>query len=207
MLGGVSIPSDVGLEGHSDGDAICHALTDAILGAAGAGDIGEMFPTTIRQQGPRLDRDAGGCGDESVQRRATSVGQVDVTVIAEAPEVGSISRRDSRAFGDRARYRPASVSVKGKTNEGMGWIGRGEGLACIAVATLNREPLANAPGNHGDGWATCPSDRSTSMIAALSAFENFFPPFPSDAVSPSELSRGARYTARPSPSSSARLAR
>jgi 2-C-methyl-D-erythritol 2,4-cyclodiphosphate synthase len=136
ILGGVAIPSDVHLDGHSDGDAVAHALTDAILGAAGAGDIGEMFS----------DRDPANRGKNSIEMlqaaaaRIAGLGwrvqQVDVTIVAEKPRVAS--HRELM----KARIAPAlgvgvdAVSIKGKTNEGMGWIGRGEGIACIAVATI-----------------------------------------------------------------------
>jgi 2-C-methyl-D-erythritol 2,4-cyclodiphosphate synthase len=135
-LGGVLIPSEVGLEGHSDADAICHAITDAVLGAAGLGDIGEMFPDT---DPANKDRDSVGMLQAAVRRISTagySVGQVDVTVIAETPRLApyraEIRARLAIALGIDSQ----SVSVKGKSNEGMGWIGRKEGLACIAVATL-----------------------------------------------------------------------
>jgi 2-C-methyl-D-erythritol 2,4-cyclodiphosphate synthase len=136
ILGGVAIPSDVHLDGHSDGDAVAHALTDAILGAAGAGDIGELFS----------DRDPANRGKNSIEMlqaaaaRIAGLGwrvqQVDVTIVAEKPRVAS--HRELM----KARIAPAlgvgvdAVSIKGKTNEGMGWIGRGEGIACIAVATI-----------------------------------------------------------------------
>ena len=139
VLGGVLIPSDIGLEGHSDGDAVCHAVTDAILGAAALGDIGEMFPDT---DPANKDRDSIGMLEAAVRRISASglaVGHVDVTVIAELPRIGphrdAIRRRLASALGIDSE----SVSVKGKTNEGMGWIGRKEGLACIAVATLTRK--------------------------------------------------------------------
>lgn len=135
-LGGVLIASEMGLEGHSDADAICHAITDAILGAAGLGDIGEMFP----------DNDPANKGRDSIEmleaavtrvaNAGYSVGQIDATLIAETPKLApyreQIRARLAAALGIDSR----SVSVKGKTNEGMGWIGRKEGLACIAVATL-----------------------------------------------------------------------
>ncbi|HEX7938825.1 MAG TPA: 2-C-methyl-D-erythritol 2,4-cyclodiphosphate synthase [Gemmatimonadaceae bacterium] len=137
ILGGVSIPFDKHLHGHSDGDAVCHAVTDAILGAAGAGDIGEMFS----------DKDPANAGRDSIQMlgeavkrirsKGFSVAQVDVTVIAEAPRVSAhrdaMRIRLSQALGVAV----SAVSVKGKTNEGMGWIGRGEGIASIAVATIS----------------------------------------------------------------------
>jgi 2-C-methyl-D-erythritol 2,4-cyclodiphosphate synthase len=135
-LGGVSIPYHPRLHGHSDGDAVAHAVTDAILGAAAAGDIGEMFS----------DKDPANAGRDSIEmlRAAVSrladrgwcVHQVDVTVVAESPRIAA--HRDAmrdRLAGALAVGRDA-VSIKGKTNEGMGWIGRGEGIACIAVATV-----------------------------------------------------------------------
>jgi 2-C-methyl-D-erythritol 2,4-cyclodiphosphate synthase len=135
-LGGVLIPSDVGLLGHSDGDAICHAVTDAIMGAIGMGDIGEMFPNTDPEN---KGRDSIEMLEVAVRRIAAAgylVNQVDVTVIAETPKLlphrDAIRTRLAGALGIES----ASVSVKGKSNEGMGWIGRKEGLACIAVATL-----------------------------------------------------------------------
>jgi len=135
-LGGILIPSEIGLVGHSDADAIAHAITDAILGAAGLGDIGEMFPDS---DPANKDRDSIGMLEAAVQKLAGAgyaVAQVDVTVITETPRLSphrdKIRARLARALGIDS----ASVSVKGKTNEGMGWIGRKEGLACIAVATL-----------------------------------------------------------------------
>jgi 2-C-methyl-D-erythritol 2,4-cyclodiphosphate synthase len=138
ILGGVLIPSDVGLEGHSDGDAVCHAITDAILGAAGLGDIGEMFPDTdVANKG----RDSIGMLEAAVRRisaRGLRIAQIDVTVIAESPRLGPHREAMRARLASALGIDSESVSVKGKTNEGMGWIGRNEGLACIAVATLNR---------------------------------------------------------------------
>lgn len=136
VLGGIRIAADVHLRGHSDGDAIAHAVTDAILGAAALGDIGEMF----------ADTDAANAGRDSIEmlRLATArveqagwrVGQVDVVVIAETPKIAphreAMRARLAEALGCGA----GEVSVKGKTNEGMGFIGRGEGIACLATATL-----------------------------------------------------------------------
>lgn len=136
LLGGVSIPGDRHLAGHSDGDAIAHAITDAVLGAAALGDIGAMFS----------DQDAANKGRDSMEMLAAAVArvveagyrvhQVDVTVVAEWPKLAA--HRD--AMRDRLASTlgivQAAVSVKGKTNEGLGWIGREEGLACMAVVTL-----------------------------------------------------------------------
>jgi 2-C-methyl-D-erythritol 2,4-cyclodiphosphate synthase len=135
-LGGVLIPSEVGLLGHSDADAICHAVTDAILGAAGLGDIGEMFPDT---DPANKGRDSIGMLEDAVKRIATAgygVHQVDVSVVAETPRLAPHREKIRARLAFALGIESASVSVKGKSNEGMGWIGRKEGLACIAVATL-----------------------------------------------------------------------
>ncbi len=135
-LGGIDVPSAVVLVGHSDGDAICHALTDAILGAAAAGDIGQMFADTDPANRGRDSIEMLQAALAKVGAMGWQVLNVDVTVVAEQPKIGphrdSIRRRLAEALGVDV----SAVSVKGKTNEGMGWIGRGEGLACIAVATL-----------------------------------------------------------------------
>jgi 2-C-methyl-D-erythritol 2,4-cyclodiphosphate synthase len=139
-LGGIQIPGDVHLAGHSDGDAIAHAITDAILGAAALGDIGAMFS----------DQDPANKGADSMKMLFAAVKRlhkagfaprnVDVTVIAERPKIGPHRDAMREALARVLEIEPELVSVKGKTNEGMGWIGRGEGLACIAVATITEYP-------------------------------------------------------------------
>lgn len=134
ILGGVTIESDVHLAGHSDGDAVAHAITDAILGAAAMGDIGQLFP----------DHDAANENRDSIEMLRLAVGrvhaagwrvqQVDVVVVTEYPRVGPHREAMRVCLAEALDITPADVSIKGKTNEGMGWIGRGEGLACIAVA-------------------------------------------------------------------------
>ncbi len=136
ILGGVEIPGEPGLDGHSDADAICHALTDAILGAAGLGDIGEMFPDTDPANRGRDSIEMLAEAVDKVARAGHAIGQVDVTLIAERPKLSRYRSQIQSRLGPVLRIDPANVSVKGKSNEGMGWIGRGEGLACIAVATL-----------------------------------------------------------------------
>jgi 2-C-methyl-D-erythritol 2,4-cyclodiphosphate synthase len=113
-------------------------LTDAVLGAAGLGDIGEMFPDTDEAN---RDRDSIEMLRVAVQRigdAGFSVNQVDVTVIAEAPRLGPYREKIRARLAGALGIESASVSVKGKSNEGMGWIGRKEGIACIAVATLTK---------------------------------------------------------------------
>ena len=138
VLGGVSLPVGVHLAGHSDGDAVAHALTDAVLGAAAAGDIGEMFS----------DQDPANKGRDSIDmlRRAVArvhamgwqVGNADITVVAERPKIGPYRAEMRAALAAALGVPVEAVSVKGKTNEGMGWIGREEGLGCMAVASLVR---------------------------------------------------------------------
>ena len=135
-LGGVTIPHTHGLAGHSDGDAVLHAITDALLGAAALGDIGTYFP----DDDPKWkNADSAIFVKEvldSLKGGNLAVHQVDVTVILErpklAPHIGAMRAATARALGIPME----NVSIKAKTNEGMGWIGRGEGIAVMAVATL-----------------------------------------------------------------------
>ena len=133
VLGGVTVEGASGLVGHSDADALSHAVADAVLGAAGLGDLGDHFP----------DTDAGWAGADSltlladVVRLAADAGwsvvNVDATVVAERPKLGAqrpqMAERLSAVVG-------APVSVKATTHEGLGALGRGEGIACLAVALL-----------------------------------------------------------------------
>ena len=137
-LGGVVIPSDVGLAGHSDADAICHAITDAILGAAGLGDIGEMFPDSDEANRNRDSIEMLVAAVQKVEGAGMKINQVDVAVVAETPSLGPHRAKIRERLADALGIESASVSVKGKSNEGMGWIGRKEGIACIAVATLTK---------------------------------------------------------------------
>ena len=133
MLGGVTVEGASGLVGHSDADALSHAVADAVLGAAGLGDLGDHFPDTEEEwagadsltllaEVVRLAADAG-----------WSVVNVDATVVAERPKLGvlrpQMAERLSAVLG-------APVSVKATTHEGLGALGRGEGIACLAVALL-----------------------------------------------------------------------
>ncbi|MGI8546894.1 MAG: 2-C-methyl-D-erythritol 2,4-cyclodiphosphate synthase [Gemmatimonadaceae bacterium] len=139
ILAGVRIPADVSLRGHSDADVVAHAVTDAILGAAAAGDIGALFPDTEAANKDRDSIDMLGSAVQAVRALGHSVNNVDVTVVAEFPRIGPHAAAMRARLAQALGVSPESVSVKGKTNEGMGWIGRGEGVACIAVATLTRE--------------------------------------------------------------------
>ena len=142
ILGGVRVPSEFSLVGHSDADAVAHAVTDAVLGACAAGDIGALFP----------DTDAANKGKDSIAMLAAAVQHIDamgyevcnidITVIAEQPKIGPYRSAMIDILSHTLRVKPDAVSIKGKTNEGMGWIGRNEGLACIAVATVSQSTAA-----------------------------------------------------------------
>jgi 2-C-methyl-D-erythritol 2,4-cyclodiphosphate synthase len=152
VLGGVRIPDHAGLSGHSDGDAVAHAVIDAILGAAGAGDVGHHFPPT--------DDEWKGADSIDLLRRAVSILQtrdyrvvnVDVTVVSETPKIGPWVNEMRTVLADALRVSSGSVSVKGKTNEGMGWIGAGEGLAVHAVALIESMSGVQRGGAGGGAW-------------------------------------------------------
>lgn len=144
VIGGVSIPDHAGLTGHSDGDAVAHAVIDAVLGAAAAGDVGRHFPPTDDRWKGADSIDLLRRAAQVLEERGFRVVNVDVTVVCETPKIGphavAMCGRLSEALGVPAD----AVSVKGKTNEGMGWIGRGEGVAVHAVALV--EPVATTRG-------------------------------------------------------------
>ncbi len=136
ILGGVEIPGAPGLSGHSDGDAVAHAVTDALLGAAGEGDIGSHFPPGDPRWRDADSIDLLGRVVVLLRRRRLHVINVDVTVICEAPRVGPHVGGMRSRLGDALGTGPDAVSIKGKTNEGMGWIGAREGIAVHAVALI-----------------------------------------------------------------------
>lgn len=138
VLGGVEIAHTQGLDGHSDADAVAHAVTDALLGACGLGDIGRHFPPTDEAwrdaDSIELLRRAGLLAAEHNYQ----VVNMDVTVVCEAPRIGPHAADMCTRLAAAIGLAPAAVSVKGKTNEGMGWIGRGEGVAAMAVVLVDR---------------------------------------------------------------------
>lgn len=136
ILGGVRIDSPVGLHGHSDADVLSHAITDAILGAAGLGDIGDHFP----------DTDAAYKGADSIELLRTvlarvrelgwEIDNVDTTVVAERPKLGPSKRTIQERLAEVLGVPVHAVGVKASTGEGLGFVGRGEGVAALAVAQL-----------------------------------------------------------------------
>jgi 2-C-methyl-D-erythritol 2,4-cyclodiphosphate synthase len=138
ILGGVHIPDTPGLSGHSDGDAVAHAVIDAILGAGAAGDVGRHFPPEEEQW---RGADSMALLAESVRilsRKGFRPSNVDVVVVCERPKLAPLVDDIRKRLADVLDVPLDSVSLKGKTNEGMGWIGSGEGLAVHAVALVDR---------------------------------------------------------------------
>jgi 2-C-methyl-D-erythritol 2,4-cyclodiphosphate synthase len=138
ILGGVDIPHEQGLAGHSDADVLTHAVIDALLGAAALGDIGQHFPDSD----PRF---AGANSLELLRRVVRDVGErgfaianVDATVVLERPKLAPYRDAMRATLADALGLPPEAVSVKATTGEGIGFVGRGEGAAAMAVATLER---------------------------------------------------------------------
>jgi len=136
VIGGVEIPSDLGLEGHSDADVLTHAVIDALLGAAGLGDIGGHFPDTDERWRDADSIDLLEAAVEMVGASGLQVIHVDCTVIMETPKLAphrhAIRERLSGALGIPLER----VNIKATTGEGIGFVGRGEGVAALAVASL-----------------------------------------------------------------------
>ncbi len=135
VLGGVKISFEKGLLGHSDADVVLHAVIDALIGGAGLGDIGTLYPDSDpRWKGAdslRLLEDA-----RKRLGRRLAVQNVDVTLLAEAPRIGPYKNRMRAKIARALKISVDQVNVKAKTNEGMGFVGRREGLAAIAVCSL-----------------------------------------------------------------------
>ena len=137
VLGGVAFPGAPGLAGHSDADVIAHAVTDALLGAAGLGDIGQHFPDTDARWRGADSLELLGRAVADVRAAGFAPGNVDCTVVLDAPKLAprrdEVQARLSEVVG-------APVTVKGKRPEGLGALGRGEGIACFAVALVEVRP-------------------------------------------------------------------
>jgi 2-C-methyl-D-erythritol 2,4-cyclodiphosphate synthase len=136
ILGGVKIPHPRGLEGHSDADVLSHAVADAILGALGAGDIGKHFPNT--------EESIRGISSIEILRHAATIAaqknarvvNVDATVLAETPKISPHIAAMQEKIADALGVKANAISIKATTNEGLGAIGRSEGMAAIAVASV-----------------------------------------------------------------------
>lgn len=139
ILGGVEIPHHQGLLGHSDADVLLHAITDALLGAAGLGDIGHLFPDSDAQWAGADSRHLLRVALTYVRAAGWRVGNVDATIIAQAPRVSPHAPAMCANIAADLNISPTAVNVKGKTTERLGFTGRGEGIAAQAVALLLRD--------------------------------------------------------------------
>ncbi|MDX1527970.1 MAG: 2-C-methyl-D-erythritol 2,4-cyclodiphosphate synthase [Gammaproteobacteria bacterium] len=136
VLGGVTVPHDKGLAAHSDGDVVIHALCDALLGAAALGDIGKHFPDSSEQFKNIDSRILLRSVVEKISERNYQVVNVDVTVVAQEPKLTPHIDVMRKNLADDLGIDAARVSIKATTTEGMGFTGRGEGIAAFAVALL-----------------------------------------------------------------------
>ena len=137
-LGGVEIAHDRGLDGHSDADVLMHAICDAVLGALGHGDIGSFFPPSDPQWKDAPSRIFLEKAAELVTEAGGSIVNVDATVIAEAPKILPHVPAMKAAVAQALSIPPNRVGIKATTNELLGFLGRGEGIAAMAVAGVNR---------------------------------------------------------------------
>jgi 2-C-methyl-D-erythritol 2,4-cyclodiphosphate synthase len=140
VLGGVQVPSPVGLAGHSDADALVHALIDALLGASGDGDIGRLFPDTD----PAWKNADSAVLLKAVMARLRKAGlgvvNVDTVIVAEKPAIAPHVAAMKRVLCPILGIKPDALGIKGKTNEGLGPIGQGKAIACLATVLLRRTP-------------------------------------------------------------------
>ena len=137
VLGGVHVPYSRGLSGHSDGDVIAHALIDALLGAAGLGDIGELFPTTAEWEGASsLDLLRGAY--EQVGAAGFELVNADCVLVGQEPRIADLRVEMRERLASALGVEPALVAVRATTTDGLGFTGRGEGLAAQAVALLRQ---------------------------------------------------------------------
>jgi 2-C-methyl-D-erythritol 2,4-cyclodiphosphate synthase len=139
VLGGVEIPFEAGLAGHSDADALVHAIIDALLGAASLGDIGTHFPDTDPQykdiSSLRLLRQVG----DLLQNQGWRVGNIDATVVAEHPQLSSFIPQMCQMIGEALGIREEQIGVKATTSKRLGFLGKGEGIAAYAVALVEKQ--------------------------------------------------------------------
>ena len=136
VVGGLEIPHEKGLVGHSDADVVLHAVTDAVLGAAGLPDIGELFPDSDERYRDADSRHLLEAVMTRVRERGFRVGNVDLIIHAERPKMSPYKRKMAETIAKLVGVAPESVSVKAKTNEGMGPVGCADAIACTAVALV-----------------------------------------------------------------------
>jgi 2-C-methyl-D-erythritol 2,4-cyclodiphosphate synthase len=145
ILGGVDIPNEEGLAGHSDADVLTHAIVDALLGAAGLGDIGQHFPDTDERFKDADSLELLRTVVVFLEDNGFRIVHVDATVIMERPKLSPYRDAMRQTLADALRIGLGHVNVKATTGERMGFVGRGEGVAAMAIATLDRPEELPAP--------------------------------------------------------------
>jgi 2-C-methyl-D-erythritol 2,4-cyclodiphosphate synthase len=138
ILGGVTIPHSHGLLGHSDADALLHAITDALLGAAGMGDIGQHFPDNDPQYQGADSRTLLGRVHQAIAAAGWEIGNLDATIIAQAPKLAPHLPRMIESIAEVLKLDPSAINLKAKTAEGFGAVGRAEAIEVQAVVLLSR---------------------------------------------------------------------
>ena len=136
ILGGVEIPHSVGLKGHSDADVVIHAVVDALLGAAGLGDIGQHFPDSDPQFKDINSRKLLKHTTELLEEQGWNISNIDITVVAQIPKIQPHSREMRKNIAEDLKISEGLVNVKATTTESLGFIGRKEGIAAWAITAL-----------------------------------------------------------------------
>ena len=138
ILGGIEISSPKGLDGHSDADVLVHALMDAMLGAAGLNDIGHFFPNTDPAYKNISSLKLLGIVYKELKKRSFKINNADMTIIAEAPKIYPYIDAMKENISKALKLNKAKIAIKATTNEKMGFIGRGEGMAAMAVVSIKK---------------------------------------------------------------------
>ena len=136
ILGGVDIPHDLGLDGHSDADVLCHALCDSLLGAAGAGDLGKHFPDTEKKWKGISSLILLEKSGELVAKRGFQISNIDTTIVAQQPKIGPHIESMTTNISETLKIDPTQINIKATTTERLGFAGREEGIAAYAVTLL-----------------------------------------------------------------------
>ena len=139
ILGGIEIPHEKGLLGHSDADCLTHALADAILGALGLPDIGHYFPDDLAENEGMNSMKILAKAVEECQQRGYSIGNVDLTILAQKPKMAPYIESMKKSLSRTLKVQPSQVGIKATTNEGLGPIGQEEGIAAFAVCLLSKK--------------------------------------------------------------------
>lgn len=136
ILGGVEIPFIKGLEGHSDGDVVIHAIIDSLLGAAGLGDIGEYFPSSDMKYKDINSITLLKSTVEIIKNAGWTIGNIDVTIIAQGPKLSTFIKLIKTSLSSSLDIKSNNINIKATTTDGLGFIGQGKGIACQSVALI-----------------------------------------------------------------------